>query len=81
MSNKSLMVQKSSDNSSSENEFTLFLEWNDGSECSAVVKVDGKEHEFMATLMWICRGALMASSAERSVVYNSKGFHVCSYRK
>ena len=81
MSNKSLMVQKSSGNSSSEHEFTLFLEWNDGSECSAIVKVDGEEHEFMALLMWICRGALMASSAERSVVCNSEGFDVCCYIK
>ena len=61
--------------------FTIFLTWNDDSETNFEVKLEGKEHEIMATLMWITRGSLMASSANRVVAYNEEGFDVLSYIK
>ena len=61
--------------------FTIFLTWNDDSEINFEVKLEGQEHEIMATLMWITRGSLMASSAKRAVAYNEEGFDVLSYIK
>lgn len=59
--------------------FKIFLTWNDDSETNFEVKLEGKEYEIMARLMWITRGSLMASSANRAVAYNEEGLYVLSY--
>lgn len=60
---------------------TLNLEWSDGSECYAEVSVDGVPHEAYGILMWICRGALMASNAQFATMWNDEGFEICKYQK
>lgn len=62
-----------------EKKFTIELEWNDKSSTFFDVIVTDKPHEYMATLIWITRGSLMASSAKRAICYNEEGFDVCSY--
>lgn len=62
-------------------EFTFFLTYSDDSECNFEVKVEGEEHEYMALLMMIARGTLMASMANRITVYNDQGWDVLSYVK
>lgn len=59
--------------------FTVELTWKDESETMFEVQLEGAEHEIMATLMWITRGSLMASSAHRATAYNEDGFDVVSY--
>lgn len=59
--------------------FTIELTWNDDSNTYFDVTLEGDEHQYMALLMWITRGTLMASSAIKSVAYNEDGFDVCSY--
>lgn len=59
--------------------FTIELTWRDKSETYFNVEVEGEKHEYMATLMWITRGTLMASSAQSAVCYNDEGFDVVSY--
>lgn len=59
--------------------FTIELTWNDDSNTYFDVTLEGEEHQYMALLMWITRGTLMASSAIKCVAYNEDGFDVCSY--
>lgn len=61
--------------------FTIELTWNDKSETMFDVEINGKEYEVMATLMWITRGSLKASSAQHAVAFNEKGFAVVSYKQ
>lgn len=61
--------------------FTIELIWNDGSETMFETTIEGKEHHIMATLMWITRGSLMVSGAQRATAYNEEGFDVVSYIK
>lgn len=61
--------------------FTVELIWSDDSNVSFEVNLEGAEHEVMASLMWITRGTLMASSANRSTAYRDDGFDVVSYKK
>lgn len=61
--------------------FTLELEWKDGSNAFADIQVEGKDHEIAGILLWICRGSLMASNAEKSTMWNDQGFEFCSYLK
>lgn len=62
-------------------EFYVELVYNDDSTNEFYVKVEGEEHEYMALLMMITRGSLMASSAKSATCYNDEGFDVCSYVK
>lgn len=59
--------------------FTIVLTWNDYSNTYFNVTLGGEEHQYMALLMWITRGTLMASSAKKCVAYNEDGSVVCSY--
>lgn len=59
--------------------FTVELTWKDESETMFNVEIDGKEHEVIAVLMWVTRGSLMASNAQRVIAYNEEGFDVVSY--
>lgn len=61
--------------------FVLELEWNDKSNVFADISLEGADHEVMGVLMWISRGSLMASGADRSVVWNEEGFEVCAYQQ
>lgn len=61
--------------------FTIELTWNDESEIMFDIEINGKEHEVMAPLMWITRGSLMASGAQRATAYNQDGFDVVCYTK
>lgn len=60
-------------------EFYVELVYNDDSTNEFYVKVEGEEHEYMALLMMITRGTLMASSAKKATCYNDEGFYVFSY--
>ena len=61
--------------------FVLELEWTDKSNVFAEISLEGQNHEVMAVLMWISRGALMASNADRAIVWNDEGFEVCAYQR
>lgn len=60
-------------------EFTVELVYGDESSAFFKVSVEGEEHDYMALLLMITRGTLMASMAKRAVCYNDEGFDVCSY--
>lgn len=62
-----------------EEQFTLYLVYDDGSELKAEIIVEGTDSTKHATLLMICRGTLMASTATRGYIYNSEGFQVCAY--
>ena len=62
-------------------EFTVELVYGDDSSTFFQVSVDGEEYEYMALLLMITRGTLMASMAKRATCYNDEGFDVCSYVK
>ena len=64
-----------------ERTFYIEVSYDDGSEFHFNVEIEGADHEIMAHLMQITRGALMASGASRSICYNDQGFDVCSYVK
>lgn len=61
--------------------FVLELEWNDKSNVFADISLEGADHEVVAVLMFIARGSLMTSSANRSIIWNDEGFEVCSYQR
>ena len=60
---------------------TIFLEYRDGSEVCFEFICDDPEHDALATLLMVCRGTLMASSANRVAAYDEEGFDLCSYVK
>lgn len=64
-----------------EKKFHVELVYNDESERHFDVLLEGQEHEYMATLMMITRGTLMASSAVRATAYDDQGFDVCAYQQ
>lgn len=61
--------------------FYFELTYNDGSEWSFDVLMEGSAQEVIAPINMIARGTLMASIARSIVVYNEDGFDVCSYIK
>lgn len=61
--------------------FTIEMTWDDDSETMFQVEIEGKKHQIMGVLMWVTRGALMASSAKRVIAYNEEGFDVVGYIK
>lgn len=60
---------------------TVFLTYDDDSEVSFDFKSDETPKHALATLMMVCRGTLMASSAHHITAYNEEGFDICSYTK
>lgn len=60
---------------------TIFLTYRDESEVCFEFSCDEPYHNALATLLMVCRGALMASMAQRVVAYNEEGFDICSYVK
>lgn len=62
-------------------EFFIKVIYDDDTEFSFTVKIEGEEHHIVAHLMQITRGTLMASSASRSICYDNEGFVVCAYRR
>lgn len=60
---------------------TVCLEYKDDSEVFFDFECSDTDNEALATLMMVCRGTLMASSASRIVAYNDEGFDICSYMK
>lgn len=61
--------------------YTMFLQYRNGSEVTVEIGVDGSPSDHLATVMMIARGTLMASMANKVIVYNSEGFDVISYIK
>lgn len=60
---------------------TIFLIYRDDSEVCFTYECDEERTNALATLMMVCRGALMASSAIKVTAYNEDGFDICSYTK
>lgn len=60
---------------------TIFLTYSDDSEVCFEFKSDESELNALATLMMVCRGTLMASSASSVTAYNEDGFEYCKYVK
>ena len=60
---------------------TVFLTYNDDSEVTFEFNSDEHPKEALATLMMVCRGTLMASTARRITAFNEDGFDICSYTK
>lgn len=59
--------------------YNLVLIWADGTKTAATIIPDGDQSEKMATLMWIARGSLNASSAKWAYVYDEQGHQICAY--
>lgn len=60
---------------------TIFLTYNDDSEVCFTYECEEDKSHALATLMMVCRGTLMASSAVKVTAYNDDGFDLCSYTK
>lgn len=60
---------------------TIFLTYDDDSEVCFTYECDEERTHAMATLMMVCRGTLMASSAVKVTAYNEDGFDICSYTR
>lgn len=60
---------------------TIFLTYRDNSEVCFTYECEEDESQALATLMMVCRGTLMASSANLIVAYNEEGFDICSYTR
>lgn len=60
---------------------TIFLTYRDDSEVCFTFECDEDKTHSLATLLMVCRGTLMASSANRVTAYNEEGFDICSYTK
>lgn len=60
---------------------TIFLTYLDDSEVCFTFECEEDKSHALATLMMVCRGTLMASSAVRVTAYNEDGFDICSYTK
>ena len=65
----------------SDMEATIFLTYRDDSEVCFTYKCEEDKSHALATLMMVCRGTLMASSAVKVTAYNEDGFDICSYTK
>ena len=60
---------------------SVCLEYKDESEVWFDFKSWDEDKDAKATLMMVCRGTLMASSAVKITAYNDEGFDICSYIK
>lgn len=60
---------------------TIFLTYRDDSEVCFEFRCDEPESSALATLMMVCRGALMASMATKICAYDEDGFDIVSYYK
>ena len=60
---------------------TIFLTYRDNSEVCFTYECNENENDALATLMMVCRGTLMASSAIKIVAYDEENIFICSYRK
>ena len=60
---------------------TIFLTYQDDSEVCFTYECYEERTDALATLMMVCRGTLMASSAIKVTAYNEDGFNICSYTK
>lgn len=60
---------------------TIFLTYSDDSEVCFTYECEENVNHALATLMMVCRGTLMASSAIKIVAYNEDGFDICSYTR
>ena len=60
---------------------TIFLTYRDDSEVCFTFECEEEQSHALATLMMVCRGTLMASSANRIVAYNEEGFDIFSYTR
>lgn len=60
---------------------TIFLTYRDDSEVCFTFECDEDESHALATLLMVCRGTLMASSANKITAYDEDGFEYCSYIK
>lgn len=58
---------------------TIFLTYRDDSEVCFTFECEEDKNHALATLMMVCRGTLMASSAKQIVAYDEEGFDICSY--
>lgn len=61
--------------------YTVFIQYEDSSNFSFEVTIEGNANKIYGELLMITRGTLMASNAEYAVAYNDEGFDVCSYRR
>lgn len=59
--------------------FFVEVFYEDDSEFSFNVELEGSESRTHAMLLMITRGTLLASSACKATAYNEDGFNVCSY--
>lgn len=59
----------------------VFLTYRDDSEVMFEYSCDEDRNSALGTLMMVCRGTLMASSAKRITAYDENGFDLCSYVK
>lgn len=60
---------------------TVFLTYSDDSEVCFEFQCDESESSALALLMMVCRGALMASMANKICAYDEQGFDIVSYYK
>lgn len=60
---------------------TVFLTYQDDSEVCFTFESEEPKNKALATLMMVCRGTLMASSANKIVAYDDEGFDLASYYK
>lgn len=60
---------------------TIFLTYKDDSEVCFTFECDEDKSQALATLMMVCRGTLMASSAVLITAYDEDGFDICSYTR
>lgn len=58
---------------------TIVVEYNDKSEFTFDVTMQGTENEIIGNLMMITRGTLIASNARKATCYKNDGFELCSY--
>lgn len=59
--------------------FFVEVIYEDGSEFSFYVLLDGSDNKMNAELLMITRGTLMGSGGCKAVAYNEDGFDVCSF--
>lgn len=60
---------------------TVCLTYSDDSEAFFDFECDDTTANARGTLLMVCRGTLMASTACRITAYNEEGFDICSYIK
>lgn len=58
---------------------TIFLTYEDDSKVCFTFECSDNEAGALATLMMMCRGTLLASSAVKINAYDEEGFDLCAY--